>query len=236
MSAPLVALEDASLVYPGQSAPAIHSVNFSLGEGERIGLLGDNGSGKTSLLLALAGLRKLSSGRLLHRGEPVRKEKQRIALRREVGFVFQNPDDQLFSPTVLEDVAFGPLNLGFSPERAMAASLETLDRLGIGHLAESRTHTLSGGQKRIVSLATVWVMKPKALLLDEPTNDLDAGTRSRVVELLRENAESFVLVSHDESLVQSLTETVVRLTTGRIEPDRRRPTSPSVSPDESRPV
>ncbi|WP_285907636.1 energy-coupling factor ABC transporter ATP-binding protein [Pseudodesulfovibrio pelocollis] len=219
MTSPLVALEGASLVYPGQSGPALCEVDFTLRPGEKIGVTGDNGSGKTSLLLALVGLRPLASGRLLHRGDEVRKSTQYHDLRREVGLVFQNCDDQLFSPTVIEDVAFGPLNLGLSSGEALAIASETLEALNMGHLENRLTHTLSGGQKRIVSLATALAMKPKALLLDEPTNDLDRTTRAMVQDFLHRSDLSLVLVSHDHDLTKAITTRIIHMEAGRVWPD-----------------
>ncbi|MFH1914478.1 MAG: ABC transporter ATP-binding protein [Pseudomonadota bacterium] len=216
MTPPLVALEGASLVYPGQSGSALCEVDFALRRGEKIAITGDNGSGKTSLLLALVGLRPLAGGRLLHGGGEVRKPRQYYDLRREVGLVFQNCDDQLFSPSVIEDVAFGPLNLGLSPDDALSIAHETLEVLDMGHLENRLTHTLSGGQKRIVSLATALAMRPKALLLDEPTNDLDRNTRSRVQEFLLRSDLSLVLVSHDHGLTRAIATRIVRMEAGRV--------------------
>ncbi|WP_196772899.1 energy-coupling factor ABC transporter ATP-binding protein [Pseudodesulfovibrio alkaliphilus] len=216
MTVPIVALEEASFAYPNQSGQALCQVEFALGPGDKIGVIGDNGSGKTSLLLALVGLRPLAAGRLIHGGREVRKPGQYHALRRDVGLVFQNCDDQLFSPTVIEDVAFGPLNVGLSLDKALAIARETLDVLHIGHLEGCLTHTLSGGQKRIVSLATALAMKPKALLLDEPTNDLDRKTRAMVQEFLLHSDLALVLVSHDHSLVRAVTTSVVCMEGGRV--------------------
>jgi len=202
---PLVALQGASLVYPGQSEScALCDVDFALHEGERVCITGDNGSGKTSLLLALVGLRPLAAGKLLHKGKEVHKAEEYYALRREVGLVFQNSDDQLFSPTVIEDVAFGPLNLGVTQREALETARRTLQTLGIEHLENRLTHTLSGGQKRIVCLATALALTAKALLLDEPTNDLDRKTRRSVQDILLHSDLSLVLVSHDQELTETL--------------------------------
>jgi len=219
LTLPIVSLEAASFAYPGQGAPALDLVDFALSPGEKIGVTGDNGSGKTSLLLALVGLRPLAAGRLLHSGREVRRPGQLHALRREVGLVFQNCDDQLFSPTVIEDVAFGPLNVGLSSEHALAVARDTLEFLDIGHLEERLTHTLSGGQKRIVSLASALAMKPRALLLDEPTNDLDRKTRAMVQDFLQRCDLSLVVVSHDQALIRAVATRTVRMDAGRMLPD-----------------
>ncbi len=214
--APIVSLQQASLCYPGHPEGALHTVDFALHPGERIALTGDNGSGKTTLLLALTGLRPLSVGTLLHHGEAVTTPSQLQALRKDVGIVFQNAEDQLFSPTVLEDVAFGPLNLGFSQAEAQTQSEAVLARLGVADLAPRLTHTLSGGQQRMVALATALVMAPKALLLDEPTNDLDATGRATLIKILRESGLALVLSSHEPGFLETLATRTVRLEQGRI--------------------
>lgn len=216
---PIVSLEQATVRYAGSQTPALDGVDFALAPGERVGLAGDNGSGKSTLLLALTGLRPLSSGRLLHAGQPAPSAKALLRLRRDVGMVFQQADDQLFSPTVLEDVAFGPLNLGLSQEDARHRALETLEGLGIASLGQRLTHTLSGGQKRMAALATALAMQPRALLLDEPTNDLDARGRHTLERILLQSRLALVLVSHDEGFLSRITHRRVQLAEGRIVSD-----------------
>ena len=214
----ITALEKAVVRYPGNTKPALDSVDFAVHPGERIGLIGDNGSGKTTLVMALTGLRPLDSGRLLHNGEPADTSSRRNLLRRDVGIVFQNADDQLFLPTVLEDVAFGPLNLGFTKTDARIQAVETLERLGEIALADRLTHTLSGGQKRIAALATALAMRPRALVLDEPTNDLDARGIARLEEILCEEDIALVLVSHHHEFLTRLVTRTVHIRAGRIIP------------------
>ena len=160
------------------------------------------------------GLRKLSEGSILHYGREVRTEKAKQALRRDIGLVFQHSDDQLFSPTVLEDVAFGPLNLGLSAGEAKEKSHAILRKFGAESLSGAHTHTLSGGQKRIISLAAALVMEPKALLLDEPTNDLDSESRDRVVDILRSRSIAFITVSHDSRLLEDIADRLVLMENG----------------------
>ena len=202
---PLLVLRDALVAHGPSAPPVLKDFNLSLRPEERVGLVGPVGSGKTTLLLTLVGLIPLRQGSLLFQGRPVRTKADLAALRRNVGLVFQNPDDQLFSPTVLEDVAFGPLNLGRSQSEARAESLAILDKLNLSHLAHRQPHTLSGGQKRLVSLATVLVMKPQALLLDEPTNDLDARSRDMVLQILTTTPHAMLIASHDLELLDLLT-------------------------------
>lgn len=212
----IATLEDGVVYYPKCAKAALGPVNFALHAGERVGLTGDNGSGKSTLVMALTGLRPLTSGRLLHNGKPVVTQRQLTLLRRDIGIVFQNADDQLFLPTVVEDVAFGPLNLGFPPEKAKTSAMETLERLGQADFAHRLTHTLSGGQKRIVALATALAMHPKALVLDEPTNDLDSKGVVRLEGILREENIALVLVSHNHAFLSRLVTRTVHLQAGKI--------------------
>lgn len=201
---PFLALRKVRVHYPGADGPVLDDLDFVLQSGERIGLAGPIGSGKTTLLLSLVGLVPVSQGELVFQGRVVRTRTDLAKLRRCVGFVFQNPDDQLFSPTVLEDVAFGLLNLGCSQAEAQNRSLAVLEGMNLAHLAQRQPHTLSGGQKRLVSLATVLVMQPEALLLDEPTNDLDIRSREMVLDVLEHVERTMVVASHDQELLDRL--------------------------------
>ncbi|TVQ95896.1 MAG: ABC transporter ATP-binding protein [Desulfovibrionales bacterium] len=202
---PLLALREALVTLDPSAPPILEDFHLSLHSEERVGLVGPVGSGKTTLLLTLIGLLPLRHGSLFHQGCPVRTKADLAALRRGVGLVFQNPDDQLFSPTVLDDVAFGPLNLGRSSAEARAESLATLAQLNLSHLAQRQPHSLSGGQKRLVSLATVLVMRPQVLLLDEPTNDLDVRSRDMVLHALTASPRTMLIASHDMDLLHALT-------------------------------
>ncbi len=193
----LLALEDLTFRYPESEIPVLSRVDMAIAEGSRIGLYGPNGSGKTTLLHIIMGLLRPDEGRVLFRGEAVRSEKDFRKLRRAVGLLLQNADDQLFNPTVLDDVAFGPLNLGLGPKEARKRAEETLDFLGLAGFEDRLTHKLSGGEKKLVSLASVLSMRPKALLLDEPTNGLDPQTRERIIGILNSLDISLVVISHD---------------------------------------
>ena len=197
----ILSLQSVSFSYNGASAPVLEDVNFELREGEKIGLVGPNGCGKTTFLHICVGLLKPSTGKIFFYGKPVASEKDLLELRKNVGFVFQNPDDQLFSPTVLEDVAFGPLNLGLSRDQAKRRAEEALEQVGLKGFEDRITHKLSGGEKRLVSIATVLAMKPKAMLLDEPSTGLDPETRNHIIELLKSLNIALVIVSHDWDFV-----------------------------------
>jgi len=193
---PIFALENVTFAYPS-GREVLHDVNFAFAPGQKIGLYGTNGSGKTTLFHIVMGLLTPQSGTVLFHGAPIHAEKGFRALRREVGMVLQNAEDQLFNPTVLDDVAFGPLNLGMSLDEAREISLRTLKDLGLDGFEGRLTHRLSGGEKKLVSLATILSMQPKALLLDEPTNGLDPQTREHIIEILDALPTARIIISHD---------------------------------------
>lgn len=197
---PLIRVHNLSFAYPcGQTV--LQGVDLELFPGERLGLVGPNGTGKTTFLHLLVGLLVPDGGNIEILGKRVRDEKDFVRARREIGFLFQNADDQLFCPTVLEDVAFGPLNLGYSPDKAQNIALSTLERLGLKGFEDRITHKLSGGEKKLVSLATILSMSPKILLLDEPTTGLDESTRERIIRVLHDLDVSMIVVSHEKDFL-----------------------------------
>lgn len=203
---PIFALENVSFAYPS-GREVLHDVSLAFAPGLKIGLYGTNGSGKTTLFHVIMGLLPPRQGRVLFHGRPVRGEREFRALRREVGMVLQNAEDQLFNPTVLDDVAFGPLNLGMSADEARERSLETLRELGLDGFEHRLTHRLSGGEKKLVSLATILSMRPRVLLLDEPTNGLDPQTRARIIDILDSLPTARIIISHDwDFLAQTTTQ------------------------------
>lgn len=201
--------------YSAHAPPVFEGLDFSF-SGERIGLIGDNGSGKTTLLHLMVGLITPQSGDILLNGNLLKSEQDFQVLRRQVGFLFQNVDDQLFSPSVLEDVAFGPLNLGCSSEEARTVALDALAKVGMISYQERITHHLSGGEKRLVALATVLAMRPGILLLDEPTNDLDQAARNRLLDILGELNQPLILISHDWDFLAKLTDCYFALEHGKL--------------------
>ncbi len=211
---PFVEVRDLTVGYHGQ-APVLQNTSFSLGN-ERVGLIGHNGCGKTTLLHCIMGLLRPQSGEILFKGAPMRTEKDFIVLRRGIGFVFQSADDQLFLPTVLEDVSFGPLNLGKSPQEAKELAYAALERLNLQDFAKRITHRLSGGEKKLVSLATVLAMEPEALFLDEPTNELDPHTRERLLDILRSLSQPLCIVSHDWPFLDAIADRICVIKDGQI--------------------
>lgn len=170
-------------------------------QNDRLGLWAMNGTGKTTFLKIITGLLKPDSGRIVFNGKERQSEKSFHDLRLNLGFVLQHSEDQLFFPEVIEDVAFGPLNQGFSRQEALKKAEEILEQLHLQHLKHAISSELSGGQKKMVALASVLAMDPKMLLLDEPTAGLDVQTRLCVINLLKELSVPWILVSHDPALL-----------------------------------
>ena len=200
--APFLELRNIRFSHTAQSPIILDQINFAITD-ERIGIIGPNGSGKTTLFQIIMGLLKPQAGDILLEGKVVQDKEGFQALRQKIGFLFQHSDDQLFSPTVLEDVAFGPLNLGKSPEEARDISLQTLNHLGLQGFEDRITHKLSGGEKKLVALATILSMQPQLLLLDEPSNNLDPATRERLITILRELNQAHIIISHDLDFLAS---------------------------------
>jgi cobalt/nickel transport system ATP-binding protein len=219
MDSLLLNLSNICFCYPG-GKPVLDRLDFRLNAGDRIGLVAPNGSGKTTLFHVIMGLLKPDSGTVEAFGRPRQKESDFVEVRRRIGLLFQDADDQLFSPTVLEDVAFGPLNLGKSREEAVAVARETLDFLGLKDFEDRVTYKLSGGEKRLVSLATVLAMQPEALLLDEPSTGLDSTTKETLVDILNGLDLSLVLISHEFDFLSRTTRNIYTMEDGRVRIDK----------------
>jgi len=213
---PLIKLQDVSYTYAGATKPVLNRVNLTLHKQQHLGLIGPNGCGKTTLFHVIMGLLEPHSGTLFFKGTELQRTRDFKGLRQEVGLLFQDADDQLFSPTVLEDVAFGPLNLGASSVEARQMALQTLNDLGLAELEKRVTHQLSGGEKKLVSLATILAMQPKALLLDEPTNNLDPITRARLIEILSELDLGYVIISHDWDFLAETSQDILVMDQGQV--------------------
>jgi cobalt/nickel transport system ATP-binding protein len=216
MSSRLIYLDEVSFSY-GPQRPVLRNCTFRLKAGERVGLIGPNGSGKTTLLSLIVGLVRPTAGRVEVFGKVRSREADFHDVRRRVGLLFQDADDQLFCPTVAEDVAFGPMNLGKSREEVRRIVARTLRRLELDGYEERITHKLSGGEKRLVALATVLAMEPDVLLLDEPITGLDEAATERVLDILAELPQAMLIVSHDRSLLKRLATRTLVLTGGKLE-------------------
>ncbi len=167
--------------YP-DGTKALNGIDIKVNKGEMLALLGPNGSGKTTLFLHFNGILKPSSGKVLLKGESIKyNNKSLINVRKTIGIVFQNSDNQIIAPTVLQDVAFGPLNLGLEKEEVIKRVNEALDYVGMSKFKDKAPHYLSGGQKKMVAIAGILSMKPELIVLDEPTAGLDPIAASRLL-------------------------------------------------------
>jgi cobalt/nickel transport system ATP-binding protein len=204
--------------YPN-GVTGLAGVDLSVGHGERVAVLGPNGAGKTTLMLHLNGL-LAGDGELSVAGIDARRGDMR-ALRARVGLVFQDPDDQLFMPTVREDVAFGPLNLGATPAQAQGRVAAALREVRMDDVADRAPHQLSLGQRRRVAIATVLAMDPSLLVLDEPSASLDPRARRELLAMLDRIGRTMLVVTHDLPFAAELCERAVVLSAGRIVADGR---------------
>ncbi|MDR1832314.1 MAG: energy-coupling factor ABC transporter ATP-binding protein [Fusobacteriaceae bacterium] len=209
----MLTIEHLSVTYP-DGTRAISDFNLTVSEGEIAGIIGNNGAGKTSLFLSLVGILP-AEGEVVAAG--LRLEKKNLeALRRKVGFVFQDPDDQLFMPDIYEDIAFGPRSAGLPEEEVREKVARILKELGIEHLAQRSPLKLSNGEKRMAAIATALVSDPEILLLDEPTAFLDPGARRRLLSFLKTLRHTILVASHDIPFVEELCGRVVALEKGKI--------------------
>ena len=193
----------------------LQDIGFSVHAGERLALIGSNGAGKSTLLLTLIGVIKPLRGKMVINDVPVQEERLR-ELRQKAGMVFQNPEDQLFMPTVQDDIAFGLRNYGFDEQSVEARTCAILERLEIGHLKARMSHKLSGGEKRMAALAGVLVMEPSLLLLDEPSSFLDPRSRRNLMTVLASLPQTMIIATHDLDLALALCPRTLFLKTGRI--------------------
>jgi cobalt/nickel transport system ATP-binding protein len=204
--------------YPGRSEAVLDGLDLSIDAGERVAVLGPNGSGKTTLMLHLNGLLELQSGSISI-GDLAMVEEHYREIRRRVGLVFQDPDDQLFMHTVRDDVAFGPANLGVEGDARDRRVDGALAAVGADELADRTPHHLSGGEKRRVSIATVLAMEPHVIVLDEPTSGLDPVGRRELAELLAGLDQTQLIVTHDLPFALATCPRSVILDGGRIVAD-----------------
>ena len=210
-------LRDVSYSYP-DGHEALRGINLTVPEGERVAVLGPNGAGKTTLVLTLNGIRAPSAGTLFVGELPVVKDNL-PEVRRRVGIVFQDPDDQLFMPTVRDDVAFGPANLGLRGDELDAAVSDALTVVGMQRAVNRSPHHLSFGERRRVALATVLAMRPDVLVLDEPSSNLDPVARRELAEIVLALDVTVLLVTHDLPYALQLCDRAVVLDEGRLVAD-----------------
>jgi cobalt/nickel transport system ATP-binding protein len=206
------------------SVLALNNVSLEIEEGKRVALLGANGSGKSTLLRLLDGLCFPDSGRISFRGDSIDPESLEddafaLAFRRRVGLVFQNPDVQLFNPTVFDEVAFGPLQMRWTKNEVRQRVGAILETMEIAHLKDRPPHRLSGGEKKRVAIASVLVLDPEVLLLDEPTAALDPRSQSQIIDLLigwGEGKKTVITATHDLGLVEDIADDCFLMQSGKV--------------------
>ncbi len=217
MSHHLVETSALRFAYP-DGTDALRGIDLRIVHGEAVALVGANGAGKSTLLMLLNGLLLPTAGQVRIGDLPL-EPGTRTQIHRTVGYVFQDADDQLFMPTVYEDVAFGPLNMGLSQAEVQARVSAALDTVGAAHLASRAPYRLSGGEKRLVAIAGVLAMSPSILVLDEPSAGLDPAARRRLIGLLRSFDHTRVVATHDLDLVLDVCDRVLVMHAGLIEAD-----------------
>jgi cobalt/nickel transport system ATP-binding protein len=211
----MLCVKNLTVQYSSAGPAVLQDISFSLAPGERVALIGANGAGKSTLLLSIIGVIRAQGGEIILGGVPMNQEKIR-ALRQLAGMVFQHPDDQLFMPTVVDDVSFGLRNYGFDETIIETRITAILDQLGISHLKNRLSHHLSGGEKRLAALAGVLVMEPSLLLLDEPSSFLDPRSRRILISILAKLPQTMLVATHDLDLAQDLCPRLILLKGGRV--------------------
>ena len=217
MSHHIIEVKNLQHVYPDGTI-AINDVSFRITHGESVAIIGANGAGKSTLLQHLNGCLEATAGQIWI-GDTLLTKGTLPDIRRTVGMVFQYPDDQLFMPTVFEDVAFGPLNLGLSGTEVDQRATGALERVGAEHLCSKPPYLLSGGEKKRVAIATVLAMSPDILVMDEPTSGLDPFARRQLMSLLLEFQHTKIFTSHDLDMVLDICERTIILHNGSIMAD-----------------
>lgn len=211
---PVLSVAGLWVSYPDKP-DVLKDVSLKIMPGERVGLIGPNGCGKTTLFMGICGVLKPSAGEVMVLGKPISNGD----FRPDVGLVFQNPDDQLFCPSVRDDVAFGPQNMQLSEDEVEARVKEALSAVGALALADRPAHHLSGGEKRMVAIATVLAMRPRLVMHDEPSASLDIRSRRQLIRLIQESRETILIASHDLELILEICDRVVLMDDGHIVAD-----------------
>ena len=212
----MIEFENVSFSYDGQR-PILENVCFRLKKGETVGLIGANGAGKSTIMKLLLGL-LTGEGKITVGGLPMNRQNL-AAIRQKVGFVLQDSDNQMFMPTVYEDMIFGPRNYGLSREETDQRVDEVLSRLGLTELKYRHNHKITGGEKRMAAIATILAMEPEAILMDEPSTALDPVNRRTVINTINALPQTKLIASHDLDMILDTCQRVILLSHGRIVAD-----------------
>lgn len=211
----MIKFENVSFSYGEHTV--LDNVSFEINEGEQVGLIGANGAGKSTIMKAALGL--ISCGGEIKIDSMPMERENLPAIRKALGYVLQDSDNQMFMPTVLEDMIFGPINYGMNREEAEKAAEETLAQLGLEYLKNRHNHKMSGGEKRMAAIATILAMKPKAMLMDEPSTALDPQNRRTLIRALNALPITKIIASHDLDLILDTCDRVLLLSDGKIAAD-----------------
>ncbi|SOB57750.1 putative ABC transporter ATP-binding protein DVU_1056 [Pseudodesulfovibrio profundus] len=222
MTAPIIELRDITYHFPNRNN-ALENLSFSLFPGEQVGLFGPNGAGKSTMLHILMGLIKPQKGEVRLFGTLSDSKKCFDEARLKIGFLFQHSDDQLFCPTVLDDVAFGPLNQGLSADEAKSKATEALSCVGLKGFEDRVPYRLSGGEKKLVALATILAMEPEVLILDEPTTGLSPEAKERLIDILQNLEMARLVVSHEPDFLAATTNKLLAMRNGHIRQGELKP-------------
>lgn len=220
MTETIIQTENMNFTYPDGTS-ALCDINIKIEKGEKVAIVGSNGAGKSTLFTHFNGILKPTSGLIKINGKPFSyAKKDLMEIRQKVGIVFQNPDDQLFAPTVVEDIAFGPMNLGLSREKVKDRVLEALKMVGMNGFEKKAPHHLSGGQKKRVAIAGILAMRPEIIVLDEPTTGLDPAGVKQIMNILyklnKEENMSIIISSHDVEIITQFADKIFVLHEGEI--------------------
>ncbi len=206
-----IAISALSFSYP-DCPHVLHDISVNISAGEKVGIVGPNGAGKTTLFRLLCGVLRPTLGEIFVLNEPVVPN----AFRPEIGFVFQNPDDQLFSASVWDDVAFGPQNMGLSDEQVQERVQEAIALTGLSELLHRPPHHLSGGEKRMVAIASILSMRPEVVIYDEPSANLDLRARRRLIQFLQRSHRTLLISSHDLEFILEVCDRVLLIDNGEL--------------------
>lgn len=213
----MISFENVSFAYPG-AENVLSNISFHIEKGERVALIGANGAGKSTIMKAALGL-VFTEGTVTCGG--IKMSRDSLAqIRKKLGYVLQDSDSQMFMPTVIDDMVFGPVNYGLSREDAERKAEEILERLGISYLKNRHNHKISGGEKRMAAIATILTMEPEALLMDEPSASLDPRNRRKLIEILNSLEDiTLIMATHDLDLVRQTCSRVILINEGRLSAD-----------------
>lgn len=214
----MIKINDLSFCYE-KNITVLNNINLEIKDGERIGLIGANGAGKSTLFKALLGLIDVKGQ--IEVDNIVLDRNNINEIRKKIGYILQDPDNQMFMPSVLEDMIFGPMNYGLSKDEAISNAVNVLKELNLEYLKDKKNYKISGGEKRMAAIATILNMKPEVILLDEPSNDLDPKNRRQLINVLNNLKQTLIIATHDLDLLLEVVDRIIILNNGEVVKDGR---------------